>query len=121
MVERQSRHCFAFAVKGDDLLKIEVCQGVAGNHNERLVQKVFGVLDAAGGAERRLFHRVMDHHPELRPIAEIVLNRVRHVLEGHNDVGDAMSFEEPKDVLHDWRVDDWNHWLWSPDGQGPQP
>ena len=76
MVERQGRHCFAFAVEGDDLLKIEVCQGVAGNHNERLVEKVFGVLDTAGSAERRLFHRVMDDQPEFRPVAEIVLDRV---------------------------------------------
>src|SRR5438105_5814760 len=45
----------------------------------------------------------------------MVLDHTRHVLQGDNDIGNAMAFEEIDNMRHIRFIDDRNHWFRTPD------
>jgi hypothetical protein len=98
-------------VYADDLLEIEVGQGVATDDDEGVVEILRGVLDAAGGAQRRLLHDVGDLHADVAAVVEEILDGGGHVAQRHHYFGDAVMFEQVKDVADDRLVDDGHHRL----------
>ena len=82
---------------------------------------VRGEFDRAGGAQWRVFDGVADLDAERLAVAEIVLDGRRHELKSDDDVVDAVSLQERKDMLHDGLVDDGHHRFRTSDGEGTQP
>src|ERR1700753_1830532 len=66
-----------------------------------LAQRVFGVLDAARGAERHLLGRVLQVHPEVFAVGEVVTDQGGQELDGHDGVGEPVPAQQPEHVLHD--------------------
>src|SRR5579859_5495201 len=104
----------------DDVAEVEVGEGVAADEDERLVQVLFGVLDAAGGPEGHFLARVGNANAKLASVAEVVFDGARHVLDGDDDIADAVRFEEVEDVLHHRAPDDGHHRLGAGHRQGAQ-
>ena len=108
-------------MEGDNVLQVNVCDGVAADDDERLVEVLFGVLDTSRRAQRRLFNGIVDLHTQGVPVAKVALNRLGHEVESDHDLGDALSFEKVQDVTHDWFRDHGHHRFRPADGQGAQP
>src|SRR6266545_4846464 len=96
--ERQGGQASLFGVKVDDLREIEIGQRVAGNHHERLLKHALGVLHTAGGAQRLILQAVLNMHAVRRTIAEVILDDIRKVLDGEEDLGDALDLEQLDDL-----------------------
>ena len=96
--ERQRGQAGLFGVKVDDLREVEIGQRIAGDHHKRLLEHALGVLHAAGGAQRLILQAVLDMHAMRRTIAEVILDDIRKVLDGDDDLGDAMDLEQLDDV-----------------------
>ena len=73
--------------------------------NASSLQRLLGVLDAAGGAERLLLGGVGELHAELFAVAEVVPDQRGQELHGHDGLGEPVPLEQPQDVLHDRPVD----------------
>ena len=58
------------AVRLDELGQVDVAEGVAGDDEERVVEPARRALHGAGGAQRRLLHRVADVDAERLDAAE---------------------------------------------------
>src|ERR1700694_3653883 len=101
--------------------QVDVGHGVAADDDERLVQELLRILDAAGGAQRRIFDHVGDVHPEVRTVPEVIADRLAKVLQGDDHVGDSVLFEQAKDVLHHRLADHRHQGFWHPARQRPQP
>ncbi len=98
------------AVRPDECGDVDVGQGVAADHDERVVgQQVAKVAGAAGGAEQRLFEAVLEIEAERRAVAEVGADVVGIVVQIDADLGDAMAREQPQDVFHHRAVDDRRH------------
>ena len=95
----------------DDPAEIDVGEHVAGDHEERLVELGHRVAHRAGGAERRFLGGVAHPHAELRAVAEVGADVVRHERDRHDDVVEAVPGEELHDVLHHRHVRDRHHRL----------
>ena len=80
-----------------------------------------GVLDTAGGAEGHLFDDVCDIEAEAAAVAVEILDHGRHILEGNDDLGNAVIFEQVENVAQDGFVDKGNHGLGTPNREGTQP
>src|SRR4029079_6604086 len=65
----------------------------------------------AGGAERRLLHRVLDVDAEVRAVAEVRADRLRQEGDGDHAVVEAVLAEQLEDVLHARLADDRDHRL----------
>ena len=109
-------------VELDQVGEVDVGERVAGDDEEGLVaQRVLGVLDAAGGAERRLLGGVVQRHAELLAVAEVVADQAGEELHGDDDLVEAVPLEQPQDVLHHRPVDHGQQRLGHVRGQRPQP
>ena len=113
-------HSAAALVLGDDGGEVEVGQRVAGDDDEALAEQLFGVLDAAGGAQRHLLDGVVDVHAQLAAVAEVVADGLGQEREGDDDVVDAVPLEQLDDVLHARLVGDRHHRLGLVAGERPQ-
>lgn len=71
-------------VERDEVGEVEVGERVTGNDEKRVVlQRLFGVLHAARGAEWLLLVGIGELHPELFAVPEIVLDERGEELDGH--------------------------------------
>src|SRR5713101_3642233 len=89
--------CALFLVELHHAGQVDVGEGVAADDDERLVQELLRILDAAGGAEWRIFDHVGDVHSKVRTIAEVIADRRAEILQGHDHIGDPVLFEQAKD------------------------
>ncbi len=120
-LEGDRRERLARLVRLHDLAEVDVGQGVARDHEERLVELLHGVAHRSGGAERGLLRRVAHADTEVGAVAEIVANVVREERDRHHDVVEAVLREQPDDVLHHRRVRDGHHRLRLIAREGPEP
>ena len=82
--------------------QVHVGERVARDDQEGLVpQRVFGVPDAARGAERHLLGGVLQAHPELLAVAEVITDERSEELDGHDGLVEPVPLEQPQHVLHD--------------------
>ena len=82
--------------------QVDVGEGVTGDDDERpIAQGVFGILHAARGAERHLLGRVLQVHPEVFAVAEVVADERGQELDGDDGVGAPVPPQQPQDVFHD--------------------
>ncbi len=89
-------------VVGEDRAQVHVGQGVAGDDDERLrSEECLGLFDGARRPERRVFDDVVHRDAEIRPVAEIGLDLVGHVVQRGDDLVDAVAAQEVDDVVHD--------------------
>ena len=79
-----------------------------------------GVLDAAGGAKRHLFDDISDIETESAAVTVEVLDHRRQILEGNDDLGNAVIFEQLKNMAEDRLVDKRDHRLGTPNRQWTQ-
>ena len=91
-----------FLVEIDELGEVEVGEGIAGDDEESVVlQRLLGVLDAAGGTEWLLLVGIGELHPELFAVTEVVLDERGQELDGNDGLVEPMPLEQPQHVLHD--------------------
>ena len=89
-------------VEPDHLGQVHVGQRVAGDDQERVVlERVLGVLDRAGRAERRLLRRVLQRHADVLAVAEVVPHQRRQELDGDDRLLHPVPLQQPEHVLHD--------------------
>ena len=111
----------AVPVEGHGLGEIDVGEGIAADHDEGLVEKTGGVLDAPGGAQRPVLDHVLEVHAQLGAVTEVVANAGTQVLEGDHHLGDPMTTEQPEHVLHAGPAHHRNQWFGATAGQRAQP
>ncbi len=109
------------AMPADQLGQVEVAQRIAGDDQERVVQELLGVLDAAGGSQRRLLHRVVQIHPQRLAVTEVPADHLRQVGDGDHDLVHAVLAQQLDDVLHARLSCHRHHRLGLVGGQRPQP
>ena len=86
--------------------EVDVGERVAGDDQERaVVEEVGAVAHAAGGAEQLGLLAVDD------PVAEVVADRVREVVEVRDDLVVAVAVEQVDDVRHHGPVEHRHHRL----------
>ena len=78
----------ALAVQGDDRAQVHLRQHVAVEHDDRLAQRLAGVADRAGRAERRRLDDVFQAEPGVAAVAEDFLDPARLVVEAEDDLVD---------------------------------
>ena len=98
-------------VEGNELREVDVAERIAGDDEERLVELLRGEPDGTRGAERRLFDRVADLHPERLSLAEVAADRLREECDGDDHVAHAVLSQQLEDVLHARLADDRHHRL----------
>src|SRR5215212_1308242 len=59
-------------------------------------------------------------HAVRRTIAEVILDDIRKVLDGDDDLGDPVDLQQFDNVGHDLAIDNWHHWFRAVDRQGAQ-
>ncbi len=107
-------------VELDDLAEVDVAERVAGDDEERLVERVGRESNRAGCAERVLLDRILDVEPEARAVAEVRADRLRQERDGDDHVLEPMLAEQLEDVLHARLADDRDHRLRLVRGQRPE-
>ena len=91
-----------FLVRADHGGQVDIGQRIPGDHQERLVpQRVLGVLDAARGAERGLLRGVLEAHPHVLAVAEVVAHQRGQELDGDHRLVEAVPLQQPQHVFHD--------------------
>ena len=110
----------AAAVEADDLVEVDVGQGVPGDHHEGLAEHLGGVADAPGGAERGRLGGVGQVHVHVGAVAEVVAHLAGQELDGDHDVLEPVVPDVPDDVLHDGPVAHREHGLGLVGGEGAQ-
>ena len=109
-------------VEVDQRGQVHVGQRVARDDQERLVaQRVLGVPDAARGTQRHLLGGVLQAHPELLAVAEVVPDERGEELDGHDGLIEPVPLEQPQHVFHDRPVGHRKHGLGLVSGHRPQP
>ena len=74
VVERERDGGLALAMEGDDLREVDVRQGVAGDHDEGVIEGVADLTDGSAGPERRFLDAVLQAHADRAAVAEAVLD-----------------------------------------------
>ena len=91
-----------FAMMAHQRREIDVGQRVAADDEERRAgQEVVRHLDRARGAERRVLDDVVHLHAERAAVPEPRLDLVGEIVEGSDDLGEAVPPQQIDDVLHD--------------------
>jgi hypothetical protein len=108
-------------VELQQLGQVDVGEDVAGDDEERLVELVAGVADAAGGAERDGLVRVRHRHAVLAAVAEVRLDVVGEEGDRDDDLVEAVLLEQRDDVLHHRTVGEGQHRLRRVRRERPQP
>jgi len=94
-------------VVGDERGEIDIGERVAGDDEKRrIAQKVGCEFDGARGTQWRIFHDVLHRDAEGRAVAEITLDFVGEIMQGGDDLGDAVTAQQIDDVLHHGLVRD---------------
>jgi hypothetical protein len=120
-LEPDRYRCPPLTVRLDEPSEVDVAEGVAGDDEERVVEPPCSAFHRAGGAERRLLHRVADVDAKRLAAAEVAADRLRQEGDGDDHVLEAVALEELDDVLHARLADDRHHRLGLVRGQGTQP
>ena len=108
-------------VERDQPGQVHIGERVARDDQEGLVpQRVLGVAHAARGAQRHLLGGVLQAHPELLAVAEIVTDEGGQELDGHDRLVEPVPLEQPQDVFHDRAVDHGKQRLGLVRGHRPQ-
>ena len=111
-----------FLVEPHEPGQVHVGERIARDDQEGLVtQRVLGVPHAARGAERHLLGGVLQAHPELLAVAEVVADERGEELDGHDGLIEAVPLEQPEHVLHDRPVSHREQRLGLVRGHRPQP
>jgi hypothetical protein len=99
-LEGQRGQATAGLVELQDGTQIDIGKYIAADHQEPLVQLVFGIPHRAGRPERRRLGGVDHADPELAPVAEVGPNSVGHEGYGHHNVFEPVGPEQVDNVLH---------------------
>jgi hypothetical protein len=118
VLEADGDEGFALLVEADEGAEVDVAEGVPGDDEERLVERVLGELDGPCGAGRRFLHRVADRDAVVLSGGEVAADRLWHEGDGDDDVLEAVLAEELDDVLHARLADDGHHRLRLVRGEG---
>ena len=111
-----------FLVRADHGGQVDVGERVAGDDQEWLVpQRVLGVLHAARRAERGLLRRVLEAHPDVLAVAEVVAHQRGQELDGDDRLVETVPLQQPQHVFHDRLVADGQQRLGLVGGHGAQP
>ena len=111
-----------FLVRPDHGGQVDVGQRVARDDQERLVpQRILGVLHAARRAERRLLRRVLEAHPDVLAVAEVVAHQRGQELDRDHRLVETMPLQQPQHMFHDRLVADGQQWLRLVGGHRAQP
>jgi hypothetical protein len=110
-LEADRHRCALLAVELDQLRQIDVAQRITRDDEERVVETVGGETHGAGGAERRLFHRVADVDAERGAVAEVRADRLRQERDRDDHVLHPVELQQLDDVLHARLADDRDHRL----------
>jgi hypothetical protein len=117
----QRRFGLSLLMKGDNVLQVNIGDGVATNNEKGLVQESLGILDTARRPQGSLLNRIANVHAQALAVSEVTLYDLGHEMQGDDDVGDALPFEQIQDVSHD-RLGHHGHHRFGPaNGQRAQP
>ena len=104
-------------VRGEDAFQIHAGEHIAIEDHDRVIaQLVVDVADAAAGAERGLFHHVLDLQAQIGAITEILLKDLGLIGGRHDDVLDAGGLDAGEQVLQERVVCRRQHRLRRTDG-----
>ncbi len=116
------RHvCALLLVGGDERGQVDVAEGVAGDDEKGVVERVAREADRAGSAERLLLDRVLDLEAHRLAGAEVAADRLRHERERDDDFLHPVQLQQLEDVLHAGLADDRHHRLRLIRRQRPEP
>ena len=101
--------------------QVDVGERVAGDDEEGVAEEAGRVADAACGAKQLLLAPVGELDAELRPVAEVVLDRLREPVQVGDRLAEAVPGEQAEDVLHHRPVQHRRHRLRHRIGDRPQP
>ena len=104
----------------NELLEVDVAEGVSRDDEEGLVELVGGEANRPRSAQRRLLDRVGDVDPECVAVAEVAANRLRQERDRDDHVLEAVRTQELEDVLHARLADDRHHRLRLVRGERPE-
>ena len=108
-------------VEREHLVEVDVGEHVAGDDEERLVEQVAGVADAAGRAERHRLVGVGHRDAELAAVAEVGLDVVGQERDRDDDLVEPVLLQQADDVLHHRPVGERQHRLRRVRGERAQP
>ena len=100
--------------------EVDVGERVATDDDERVVQQTGGILDAARGAQGAILYHVVQVHPQIGPITEVVADAGPQVLQSDDHLGDPVATQQPEHVLHAGSPHHRNQRLGAPAGEGAQ-
>ena len=121
MIEDDRGHRLLFFVKGDDLLQVEIGDGIAADHQKGVVKILPGVGNAARRAQGRLLDGIADTHAHGTAVSEVILNHAGHVLQRDDDFGDPVVAQKLQDVSEHHLVHQRQHRLGATHSQRAQP
>ena len=98
-------------VEADQVAEVDVAERVAGDDEERLVERLLRELHGAGGAGGRFLDRVADGDAVGLAVTEVAADGLRHEGERDDDVVEAVLAQELDDVLDARLADDGHHRL----------
>ena len=104
----------------DGRLQVKIGQRVPTDDEKGVVEMGGGVLDPAGGAEGHFFDDVCDIEAEAAAVAVEVLDHGGHILEGNDDLGDAVISDQVENMAEDGFVDQGDHRFGAPNREGTQ-
>ena len=111
----------ALAVERQDGAQVHLRQHVAVEDDDRLGQRVAGVADGAGRAERHRFDDVAELHAEAFAIAEDLFDPPRLVVQAQDGLVDLGHLPQLIDLVVEKRpIEDRHDRLRRVDGQGTQ-
>src|SRR6185295_9904714 len=97
-------------------------QHVAIEHDDRLIQRLAGVADRAGGAERRRLDHVADRQSAVAAVAENFLDPSRLVVEAEDDLVDFRDVLQQIELIVEERpIEDGHDGLGCVNGERTEP
>jgi hypothetical protein len=89
----------------DEFRQVEVCEGVPGDDEERVVlEGLFGILHAARGTKGLLLPGVAQLHAELLTVPEVIAHEGCEELHSDHGLAESMTLQQPQYVIHDWAI-----------------
>ena len=120
--EDESSLGFFFAVKGQSLAQIHICQAVARDDDKGRIELVLHSLDATGSTKRlALFDCIADIATKFRTIAKIIFDGIRQIMQSKYDVLKIVLFEQIDDMLGHRLIGHGHHGLGQIASQRSQP
>src|SRR5215218_753901 len=108
-------------MESNSLLQVHVGQGVSRDNKKPLRQLSPGEFDRACCSQGLVLYIVLYPYAPLGPVAEVLLDDLRHELKGSEDILETVTLEKVYDVLHTWCVNYGDHGFGLFARQRPEP